>query len=49
MYVYKQLLCYSYTMVVSGLRVIYEWLRFYRAQRHSPSGLSKRKARVYYP
>ena len=42
-------ICYSYTMAASGLRVIHEWLRFYRARGRSPSGLLKRKPRVYYP
>ena len=32
-------------MAVSGLRVIHEWLHFYRAQGRSPNDLSKRKAR----
>ena len=36
-------------MAASGLRVIHEWLCFYRARGRSPSGLSKRKPRVYYP
>ena len=45
----KYSMCYSYTMAASGLRVIHEWLRFYRARGRSLSGLSKRKPRVYYP
>ena len=40
---------YSYMIAASGLRVIHEWLRFYRVRGRSPSGLSKRKPRVYYP
>ena len=40
--------CYSYTMAASGLRLYIELLCFYGARGHRPSGLSKWKPRVYY-
>ena len=43
LYVSVHGICYSYTMAASGLRIIHEWLRFYRARGRSPSGLSQRK------